>query len=261
MPRMWSLLLLGFANGIMITLIILFFLEGYYEDELLDRIIHESTTHQMNEEQRVIKLMKTTHDMLKARQLPILDAALIAIPKTRFITSLTNILITPDGACGVYSIFLARLLQRSGLDVRIPQLLCEPETDDSACHVVTEVRINNQWHVMDPLFGIYFRRPSGTIDDVKGIAENWSYYSRMMPSSYDQRFSYQNVRYSNWRGYGFIKSFLELFLGANSLKKFSIRAYILNMYTTVFILLAITYIPLLLGSLLVISKNSRGQAK
>lgn len=251
----------GVVHGIIICTIITFSFMSYYENKLIDEIILSHTTPQMKPEERILKILMEARDLLNQRHdflNEFQDFRLFESPTFR---PTNDILISPKGSCGVYSVFLARILQRGGFDVRVAQLLCSENSIVQTCHVVIEVKTNDRWIVLDPLFGLYFRKPDGNLDDIRGVAENWPYYTRLLPPKYPQNVSYELVRYSNWREYMFVKSFLELLLGAGFLDHFSVRAYLLNVNQTKAIIVGVIYIALLCGSAAVICRNSRSQIK
>ena len=66
-------------------------------------------------------------------------------------------LMTASGACGSFSMVLARVLQGYKFDVRIAQM---KSNGIFAAHNIVEVKTDHGWVVLDPLFDIYFVKPS-----------------------------------------------------------------------------------------------------
>ena len=80
-------------------------------------------------------------------------------------------LMTARGACGSFSMVLARILQGYKFPVRIAQM---KSNGVFAAHNIVEVQTGHGWVVLDPLFDVYFVNPSRKLASFEDVKKNWS---------------------------------------------------------------------------------------
>jgi hypothetical protein len=139
--------------------------------------------------------------------------------------------IEPNQACGAYAGTLARLLRVHGYDVRIAQMLDAPGDAGEALHILVEVEIDGRWVVLDPSYGLAFRRPDGALASFADVQADWPSYAAQVPPGYDPRYRYAGVRYTNWGKVPVLlpafREVLRLFLG-DRVDTLSVRVYLLD---------------------------------
>src|SRR4029077_20244932 len=123
-------------------------------------------------------------------------------------------LMTARGACGSFSMVLARLLQGYHYDVRISHITAGGVL---AAHNIVEARTAHGWVVLDPLYDVYFVKPDGKLAAFDEVKNNWEYYKKQLPAGYDTKYDYEDVRYTNWTKIPVLlpaaKKMLDLVLG------------------------------------------------
>lgn len=174
-------------------------MESTYENELftvIQKNINKKVDLNDTKDSILIKIMQTCSDLLGSRKPVFSGSEELGGFKTDIFHPATIDLMTTKGACGSYSLVLARILQNYHYPVRIAQMKAHGKYGS---HNVIEANINTRWIVLDPLFNTYFVKPSGTVlasfDDVKN---NWGYYQKQLPKGYDSSYRYEDARYTNW---------------------------------------------------------------
>lgn len=242
-----NLYFLTFLNGFLVATLLYFKMEANYEQELFTAIqsnIDSKINLKDNQDSIVVKVMRACNALLSNRALVFGGQNLDGFKVDLNPTSID--LMTAKGACGSYSMVLARILQNYQFPVRIAQMKAKGVY---AAHNVVEVKTAEGWAVLDPLFEVYFKRPGvaglASFSDVKN---NWAYYSKQLPIGYDHSYDYEGVRYSNWGKIPIlmpaIKKVLDLILGKEKADNISMRIYFLKMYDFYFYFILILYIPI-----------------
>jgi hypothetical protein len=245
-----NLYFLVFLNGFILASLFYFKMEANYENELFAAIknsIDKKLTHKDNKDSVVVKIMNTCSSLLGNRSEVFNGAEDIGGLKADFLHPATIDLMTAKGACGSYSLVLARVLQNYHYPVRIVQMKSQGRY---AAHNIIEVNVNTQWVVLDPLFDTYFVKPGGvglaSFDDVRN---NWDFYKKQLPVDYNEEYVYADARYTNWNKIPFvfpaIKKILDLILGKKRVDTISLRVHFLRMYDLYYYITFILYVPLL----------------
>jgi hypothetical protein len=244
-----SLYFLTFLNGFLLATLIYFQMEASYEQKLFKAIqFHVDNKIKLTDakDSLVVKVMHACNALLTERQSMFSNQEMDGIKADLHPTSLD--LMTAQGACGSYALVLTRLLKNYDYSVRIAQMKVNGVY---AAHNVVEVKTGKNWVVLDPLFNLYFIKPSGhELASFADVKNNWVYYSKQVPASYDQGYRYEDVRYSNWGKIPFLlpatKKVLDLVLGKEKADSISIRTYFLKTYDLFFYGTLLLLIPVFL---------------
>ncbi len=144
-------------------------------------------------------------------------------------------LMTAKGACGSFSMVLARVLQGYQYDVRIAQMKSK---GTFAAHNIVEARTRHGWVVLDPLFDVSFVKPTAELASFEDVRNNWNYYKKQVPQDYDMNNQYEDVRYTNWKKIPVIlpaiKRVLDLSLGKKEADTVSVRTLFLRKFNICF---------------------------
>ena len=193
-----NLYFLTFLNGFLLATLFYFKMEANYEKELFSAIhlnIDNKVKLTVNSDSLVVKVMHACNELLNNRA-PVFEDQVLDGFKVDYLHPTSIDLMTAKGACGSYSIVLARLFKDYNLPVRIAQMKAK---GIYGAHNVVEVKTNNGWAVLDPLFNVYFIKPGGVgLASFSEVKNNWNFYSHQLPANYDRRYRYEDVRYSNW---------------------------------------------------------------
>jgi hypothetical protein len=155
-----------------------------------------------------------------------------------------------SGACGGYSMVLARTLDLLGYKVRIAQL--KTVKSGYGGHIIIEYYSDmyNKWVLIDPLFNWMPRDPSGTPADIRSVIEHWSDYEDQMPLEIKNRFYFEGVRYTNWDKFGLLSrtayKVLSFTFGKETTDHLSLRMYVISIYPSLFFSALSIYAILLL---------------
>ena len=247
-----NLYFLVFLNGFLIASLFYFKIEANYENNLF-KVIQKGIDKKIDindtKDSILVKIMQTCSDMLHSRSVVFNNNSQdLEGFKTDFIHPATIDLMTANGACGSYSLVLARILQNYHYPVRIAQMKAH---ERYGAHNVIEVNINTQWIVLDPLFDTYFVKPGGVgLASFLDVKNNWAYYSKQLPEGYDKSYHYEDVRYTNWKRIPVIlpaiKKILSILLGKERVDNMSLRVHFLRMYDLYFYITLFIYIPILI---------------
>jgi len=247
-----NLYFLTFLNGFLLATLFYFRMEGSYEQQLFNAIqsdIDGKIDKNGSKDSLIVKIMHECNALLYERASVFGDQSLGGF-KADVIRPTSVDLMTARGACGSYSIVLARLLKNYGYPVRIAQMKAKGVF---ALHNVVEAKTTSGWVVLDPLFNVYFKKPDGlSLASFDDVSKNWAYYSQQLPSNYDHSYRYEDVRYTNWDKIPVIfpafRKILSLFIGKEA-DTFSMRVHFLKMYDWYFYGTLIIYLPILLITL------------
>ena len=239
-----KLSVLMFLHGVLITAILFCVMMSNYENRLFDTIISQVTNAEMDQQTKALTLLDHTHNLLSARA-KIFNNVPRDSFRERFFASTDVHLMDAKGACGSYAGVLARLLQRSGIGIRIAQMKCGEEW---GCHINLEAKLNGRYVALDPLYNLAFTRPDGELANYSEIGQDWQYYQSQTPDNYYAGYQYEDVRYTNWQKIPvimpMIKAVLDKVLGdkANTI---SIRSHLLSVYRNYALGLGFCYLLLL----------------
>ena len=233
----WNLYFLTFLNGFLLATLFYFRMEADYERELFQAIrsdVNGKISDHDSQDSVVIKVMHATHNLLTNRE-AVFEGKPLGGLKADLLHPTTIDLMTANGACGSFSIVLARLYQGYQFPVRIAQMKAN---GIYAAHNIVEVKTNHGWAVLDPLFDIYFVKPDHTLASFTDVQADWPYYRRQLPNGYDSNYKYAGVRYTNWTKipviFPTVKKILDLTIGKPAADTISLRTYFLRMYDICF---------------------------
>ncbi len=232
-----NLYFLTFLNGFLLASLFYFNMEANFEQEVF-QAIHADINTKLHpgdsEDSVVVKVMHTTHNLMVNRE-PVFARQAFTGIKSSIIGPTSIDLMTGKGACGSFSMVLARVLQAYRFDVRIAQMKAYGAF---AGHNIVEARTSHGWVVMDPLLDVYFINPSGKMASFAEVQHDWNHYSRQVPAGYDMNYRYEDVRYANWTKIPVflpaVKKMLDFTLGKTAADSFSMRTYFLRKYTLCF---------------------------
>jgi hypothetical protein len=240
-----NLYFLTFLNGFLLASLFYFKMEANYEKELFQAIrtdINSKITSADPEDSVVVKVMHACHDLLINRG-SVFGGKQFNGFESNLLEPASMDLMTARGACGSYSMVLARVLQEYKYPVRIAQM---KSNGIFAAHNIVEVETRHGWVVLDPLFDIYFINPSQKLAGFNEVKTNWDYYKNQLPANYDQQYRYEDVRYSNWTKIPIVlpavKKILDLAIGKKEADNISLRTYFLRKYDIVFNVILVIFL-------------------
>ena len=228
-----NLYFLTFLNGFLLASLFYFRMESNYEDDLFRAIrsdINSKIRPAESEDSVMVKAMHLCHDLLIARE-PVFEGKQFRGFESGLLEPASLDLMTARGACGSYSMVLARILQGYHYPVRIAQM---KSGGVFAAHNIVEAKTLHGWVVLDPLFDVCFVNPSNKLAGFDEVKNNWDYYKPQLPSGYDMNYRYEDVRYSNWTKIPIVmpalKKMLDLTIGKQKADTISLRTYFLRKY-------------------------------
>jgi len=240
-----NLYFLTFLNGFLLASLIYFRMEASYEKELFHAIhldISNKISPTDSQDSVVAKAMHVCHNLMDTRG-DVFKGSDFQGMKSGMIDPTSFDLMTASGACGSYSMVLARVLQGYKFEVRIAQM---KSNGSFAAHNIVEAKTNHGWVVLDPLFDTYFVNPTKKLASFSEVKDNWSYYKSQLPQGYDMNYRYEDVRYSNWSKIPVLlpsfKKILDLTVGKDNADTISLRTYFLRKYVLCFDLFLIIFV-------------------
>ena len=153
-----------------------------------------------------------------------------------------------SGACGGYSMVLARTLQALGYNVRIGQL--KAIKGGWGAHIIIEYYSNllHKWVMIDPLFQFIPRTKGGNMASIQYLAKHWSDFEAQMPEDFKNQYRYNDVRYTNWDKFGGIAKpyygLAKLFMGKAYADTICLRMYGLSTFPLLFWSIEVAYLSL-----------------
>lgn len=241
--------LLVFLNGFMLASLCYFQMERSYENQLYSAIkqsIDSRLDADDTQDSLLVKTMHTCYTMMNNRA-SVFGPENLGGFKMNYLHPTSVDLMTAKGACGSYSVVLARMLKAANFDVRVAQMKAN---GIYAAHNVVEVQSNTGWVVLDPTYDVYFTKPNGALAGFMDVSRDWTYYKKQLPATYDTAYRYEDVRYTNWTKIPMVssgmKGVLNLFMGRAAADKVSIRTWFLNVYTVCYYVFLFLYIPVFL---------------
>jgi hypothetical protein len=240
-----NLYFLTFLNGFLLASLFYFNMEASYEKELFQAIrsdINARISSGDPEDSLVVKVMHVCHNLLVNRG-SVFEGKSFSGLKSSLLDPTSMDLMTASGACGSYSIVLARILQGYHYPVRIAQMKANGIFAD---HNIVETKTRHGWVVLDPLFDVYFINPDHKLASFKDVQTNWNFYINQLPKDYDQHYRYEDVRYSNWTKIPIvmpaIKKVLDKTIGKQEADTISLRTYFLRKYDICFNIVLVLFL-------------------
>jgi hypothetical protein len=200
-----------------------------YEASLFDWVVERTIDESQTDEEKALALLHQIHRLLwpssqlfKGRVHTTIRGRLLDAADLKFLE--------PQG-CGTFSHVLLRSLQAAGIESRYVQMRTR---DLWAGHILVEASVGGRWAVLDPLFGLSFRRPDGRLASAEDVHADWAWYSSQVPSHYPSAYDYRDIRYTNWERSGWTRwlgqTLLPRILGAERAREFSVRPYLSKVY-------------------------------
>ena len=232
-----NLYFLTFLNGFLLASLFYFKIEVNYEKELFQAIhsdINSKIKPSDSEDSVVLKAMHAIHGLMVNRGSVFGDKPFGGL-KSELLEPTSFDLMTAKGACGSFSMVLARVLQGYQYDVRIAQMKSK---GTFAAHNIVEARTRHGWVVLDPLFDASFVKPTAELASFEDVRNNWNYYKKQVPQNYDMTNQFEAVRYTNWEKIPVIlpaiKRVLDLSLGKKEADTVSVRTLFLRKFNICF---------------------------
>jgi hypothetical protein len=243
------------------VLLVYILIEWQHENNLYRNIGHTTRMHAENKSDTSIvkEAMVSINDIMQSRHELFRGQEIHSWKQTVF-QSVDIDLMYGSGACGGYSKVLARTLQLQGLNVRIGQL--KTLGYGYGGHIIIEYysKTLHKWVFVDPLFKLIVRQKNGDWASVKEVAKHYDHYKNQMPEEFNQRYKFDDVRYTNWDKWGGIVKpyyFLSKFFnGKDYADTICLRMYRLSTFPLLFWSLEAAYfILLMIGFFRFRSKN------
>jgi hypothetical protein len=255
---------LMFLNGFLLSSLIYFRTESSYEDGLFASIkasINDNLDSNDNADSIAVKAMNVCHFLMRPRASTFAFKTSTELgPEAGIFRSASHDLMTTSGACGSYSLVLARIIDTYHYPVRIAQMKAH---GIYGAHHIVEVNTGSSWVLLDPTYNLCFTRPDGHLASFKDIQQDWNYYVHQVPADYDLNYNYEDVRYTNWEKIPIlmpaIKKVMTLCIGAGNTNDFSLRTHFMNTFKVWFLLILILEIGLILFTAKQLIRNSKWQ--
>ena len=223
-----------FLNGFLLCLILYSSLEDQYEKETFDSlnayILKSFNGAPVNEDSVVIKSLHLTSS-LEAAHRKAFSAAEVGGFIAKDLHPISFDFTTGQGACGSSALVLGRLMLTMNYEMRFAHM---EAGGVYGAHNVLEVKANNRWVVLDPLYDLYFVRPDGRLAGFEDVRSNWAYYKLQTPPGYNMGYRYASVTYTNWSKIPVImpavKSGLNLMMGRERADAISLRPWFLRKF-------------------------------
>jgi hypothetical protein len=230
---------LKIAHFLLVVFLIFILVEWQHENNLYRNIGRMAQAHAANHtDTSVVKEAMTSLNLSMRARSAIFRGHEKLSWKQSVLQSADINLMYGSGACGGYSMVLARTLQVLGYDVRIGQLKIVNGTWGG--HIIIEYRSNilNKWVMIDPLYTWIPRTKSGKMASIKYVAKHWQDFESQMPESFKEKYRYNDVRYTNWDKWGGISKpyygLARLLMGKPYADTISLRMYRLSTFPLLF---------------------------
>jgi len=238
------------AHFLLFALLIYIILEWQHENNLYNNIGHAARIHAANgDDTSVVKeAMTSINDIMQSRHDVFQDQETHSWKQAVFQSADID-LMYGSGACGGYSKVLARTLQLQGYDVRIGQL--KTAGTGYGGHIIIEFYSEtlHKWVFLDPLFKLIVRQKNGDWASVKEVAKNYHLYASQIPEEFNEKFKFNDVRYTNWDKWGGIAephyAIAKLFRGERYADTICLRMYGLSTFPVLFWSIEIVYLVLM----------------
>ena len=226
---LWVLLTLS------VTLGVKGLLESELENEILQTIADriEARTKGQSEEAKIDSAIQLCYFLQERRTLVLSPHTFKSFKATAFRSSLQSFYIGV-GACGYYSLFAARVLQKMGYH---PKIVQQRVNHRWGAHITLAIplKTSSAMIVVDPLYRHVFRNAQGELCSLQDLRKHWTYHSQTLPANYNPAYNYQQGwRHTNWDKYGFIsRAAYQIFcwtMGQEKADLISARMWIIDPY-------------------------------
>lgn len=233
-----------FLNGFLLALLIYFFTEDNYENQIFKALatqVKQSTTS-IETDSLLLQSLHLTYNLEKFRLSVFGDKQIRSI-KSDLIRPVTYDLMTGSGACGSYAFVLCRLLNELNVETRFAQMKVNGEFGG---HIIVEAKSNYGWVVLDPSYDLSFKKTTGQLANFEEVKSNWASFKNQVPDNYNPDYSYSDAQYSNWNKIPVImplvKGVLSVVKGKKAANEISIRNIILRKFSLLFNITLVFYI-------------------
>ncbi len=230
---------LKLAHFFLFVLLFYVLIEWQHEDNLYANIGRMARYNASNQNDTAIvqETMTSINNIMQSRSKLFNGHEQLSL-KQEVLNSADIHLMYGSGACGGYSMVLARTLQVLGYEVRIGQL--KTIKGGWGAHIIIEYYspLLQKWIMIDPLFKFIPRTPSGSMASIKYLANHWLDFENQMPEEFKSKYRYTDVRYTNWDKFGGIlkpyRALAKLFKGESYANTICLRMHRLSTFPLLF---------------------------
>lgn len=175
-----------------------------FEEEVLNNLaLHVKSKSIPNNKESVIRAALDDASYLDERNTELLGDKTFHTWKVGLMSTSFAPYYYGGGACGGYSLFLARLLKKLDYKIKTVQLKVNGRYGG---HITLGVVDGKKLLLLDPLYNLYYKDSLGNLVDIHDVAKNWNnYYVHQVPTNYNHSYNYQTGwRYTNWDKLGFV---------------------------------------------------------
>jgi hypothetical protein len=192
-----------FLSGFFLMMAISFYMDYSFEEEILGNLAdHVRSVSPNQDPETLIITALNVSNYLEARTTEIFQNKDFESLKVKLMSTSFSAYNYGGGACGSYTLFLARLLKNMGFKEKIVQLKVNGVWGG---HITLGIESGRKLLLVDPLFKCSFKDSSGHLSDIHLVANNWDKYKQQVPSNYDMAYNYQSGwRFTNWDKFGFL---------------------------------------------------------
>lgn len=181
--------------------------ESFIQDPLPDELGLEKSP-----ELPLLRIMNMVHTVLLQRKAILHDKARLE-PNNLF-RLVSDEFNDAHGACGGFTNVLGRILLEQGYQVR---KLGIDKPNQTSIHIILEVKIDQQWFLMDPYYNLVYRDQAGKLAAAKDLSQNWDFFSQQTPVHYPSKYNFQIYHYTNWQKLGGFGTLIERIVDGGSL--------------------------------------------
>ena len=230
---------LKIAHFILVVFLLFVLIEWQHENNLYRNIGRMAELHAANKADTAVvqEAMVSINNIMQSRSALFQAKEELSLKQDLFQSADIH-LMYGSGACGGYSMVLARALQVLGYDVRIGQL--KLIKGGWGGHIIIEYYspLLKKWVMIDPLFTFIPRTERGNMASIKYVAQNWAKFEDKMPADFRVKYRYTDVRYTNWDKWGGIAKpyygLAKLFMGEQYADNICLRMYGLSTFPLLF---------------------------
>jgi len=219
--------------GFFLMMAISFYMDYSFEEEILGNLADHvrSKSPSQNPEDLIVTALNVSN-YLEDRATEVFHDKNFESLKVKLMSTSFSAYNYGGGACGSYTLFLARVLKKMGFKEKIVQLRVNGVWGG---HITLAVESGDKLLLVDPLFNCAFKDSLGHLSDIHIVSQNWnSLYKNEVPANYNKAYDYQSGwRYTNWDKFGFLsrsafKTGVFIF-GKKRMDKVSLHYYYLGL--------------------------------
>jgi hypothetical protein len=215
-----------------------FYMDYSFEEEILGNLAdHVRSVSPNQDPETLIVTALNVSNYLEARTTEVFQNKDFESLKVKLMSTSFSAYNYGGGACGSYTLFLARLLKNMGFKEKIIQLNVNGVWGG---HITLGVESGNKLLLVDPLFNCSFKDSSGRLSDIHAVAKNWNVYKQQVPPNYNKDYNYQSGwRFTNWDKFGFLSRSMykvgAFIFGKTKMDNLSVHYYYLGLSRIYFI--------------------------